>query len=146
MINIERSIIIGRPRQEVFDFVSDPANASKWRSTIKSSKWITPAPIGVGAKSQQTSQGLLASMANITEVTVWEPPDRIAQRIVEGGMGGSFQHTFEFLSQPGGTTFTVKIEMEPGGILRLLSGMVVRQTGKMVEAELKTLKDLLEGN
>ena len=145
MINIDKKILVNRLKQEVFDFVSNPANASKWRSTIKSSEWITSDPIGVGSKSRQVPQGMFASMANITEVTVWEPPNRITQRVIEGGMGGSFQHTFELQSYESGTNFTIKIEMEPTGILKMMSGMMIKQTEKMLEIELKALKTLLEG-
>lgn len=84
-------------------------------------------------------------MANITEVTVWKPPDTMSLKVIEGGAGGSFQHSYALISQHGGTEFTIKIEMELAGIFRLLSGIAIRQTKKLVEAELQTLKTQLEG-
>ena len=141
MITFKKYIFINRPKQEVFDFVSNPTNASKWRSTIESAEWLSQGPVGVGSKLRQVSKFMGRKQENTAEVTVWEPPNYIAQKIVDGP---SFEHAFELQSKDNGTEFAVTGKMEVKGILKLMAGMMVRQSEKMLEAELNTLKVLLE--
>ena len=49
MIKIEKSVLIKRPQQEVFDFVTDLSNDSKWQSSIESVERVSDGPIGVGS-------------------------------------------------------------------------------------------------
>jgi hypothetical protein len=35
------SVFINRPQREVFDFLSDPANLSKWSSDFEFAEWIS---------------------------------------------------------------------------------------------------------
>jgi len=143
MITFKKHIFINRPKQEVFDFVSDPANAAKWRSTIQSAEWISQGSVGIGSRIRQVSKFMGWKQENTTEVTAWDPPNHITQKFIDGP---SSLHTFEFQSKHNGTDFTVTGMMEIKGILRLLTGLIVRQSEKMLEAELSTLKLILEEN
>lgn len=40
---------INRPLQEVFDFMTNPANFAQWQSGTKSAKWASEGPVGVGS-------------------------------------------------------------------------------------------------
>ena len=143
MITFKKHIFINRPKQEVFDFVSDPANAAKWRGTIQSAEWISQGSIGIGSRIRQVSKFMGWKQENTTEVTAWEPPNHITQKMIDGPL---FEHTFEFQSKQNGTDFTVTGTMEIKGLLRLLTGLMVRQSENMLEAELSTLKLILEEN
>jgi len=141
MITFEKRVFVERPIQDVFDFVSDPANAAKWRSTIESAGWISEGSVGVGSRLRQVSKFMRRKQENTAEITAWEPPNRMAQKMVEGP---PFEHAFELQSKHGGTDLTVIGNMEMRGIFKLVPGMVVRQSEKMLETELNTLKLLLE--
>lgn len=41
MIELKMDVLIDRPRPEVFDFLSDPANLPRWNSVIQSAQWTT---------------------------------------------------------------------------------------------------------
>ena len=40
---------INRPLQEVFDFITNPANSAQWQSGTESAKWASEGPVGVGS-------------------------------------------------------------------------------------------------
>ena len=44
MYTFEESIFINRPQQEVFDFVTNPANNTHWSSTTEFAEVTTDAP------------------------------------------------------------------------------------------------------
>jgi len=143
MYTFKKSIFINRPKQDVFDIVSNPANAAKWRNTVESAEWISQGSTGVGSRLRQVSRFMGRKQENTIEVTVWEPPNRLTQKIIVGPV---FEHTFELQSMQNGTNFTVTGRMEIKGILKLMAGMAVRQSEKMLESELNTLKLLIEDN
>ena len=41
MIAFEKSFFINRPQQEVFDFISNPANHTQWQGSFESSEWTS---------------------------------------------------------------------------------------------------------
>lgn len=49
MYTFEKCIFINRPQQEVFDFVTDPANHTLWQRTTLSSEWAPDESPGVGS-------------------------------------------------------------------------------------------------
>jgi len=49
MYKFEKSIMINRPQQEVFDFVTNLSNDSKWQSGIVSVERTSDGPIGAGS-------------------------------------------------------------------------------------------------
>ncbi|HET9589412.1 MAG TPA: SRPBCC family protein, partial [Anaerolineales bacterium] len=50
MIKVEHSVIIERPVPEVFAFVADPANNTKWQEGLVESHLDSPGPMGVGSQ------------------------------------------------------------------------------------------------
>jgi uncharacterized protein YndB with AHSA1/START domain len=49
MISFEKRINIDRPPQEVFDYMSDPANDAEWRSGSRVAEWSSEGPVGVSS-------------------------------------------------------------------------------------------------
>ncbi len=50
MIKFEVTIIIHRPLEDVFRFVAQGENGSKWNSAVKEVKQISEGPVGVGTR------------------------------------------------------------------------------------------------
>ena len=53
-MHFANSVTIRRPASEVFAFLVDPANIPKWNYAIDSARQISPGPVGVGTRIQQT--------------------------------------------------------------------------------------------
>lgn len=78
------------------------------------------------------------------EVTVFEPPSRLAIR----GRIGPFQATAGYLLEPvaGGTRLTNHVELEPSSaLLRLVGPLAVPSVKAAVARNLTALQGLLEG-
>ena len=50
MAKIEGEILIGRPAEEVFDFVADSRNEPSFNPAMAGVELLTPLPIGVGTR------------------------------------------------------------------------------------------------
>jgi hypothetical protein len=50
MAKIEGEILIGRPVEEVFDFVADQSNEPQYNPQMVRAEKITPGPVGTGTK------------------------------------------------------------------------------------------------
>ena len=46
-------VFINHSQQDVFDFLSDPANLSKWNSAFESAEWTSSATPGIGSDKEQ---------------------------------------------------------------------------------------------
>jgi uncharacterized protein YndB with AHSA1/START domain len=53
MINIEDSVIIKRPVEEVFSFVADQTNAPQWQEGLLEVRRTTGETLGVGVVAQR---------------------------------------------------------------------------------------------
>jgi len=70
MITFEVSIVIEKPVEEVFGFVTEGENSPKWNSAVKSVRKISEGPISVGTKYAIVRQLPSGSAENIYEVLV----------------------------------------------------------------------------
>ena len=142
-IREELSVVIERPVEEVFAFATDPENDPLWQSTSLETEQTSGGPVGVGSTFRNTSKLLGCRIETAYEVTEMEPPRRQCVRIVSGPIPGSGCYLFE--SADGGSTrFTQIFEAEVGGFFRLAEPLVGRALRRQMEADMETLKDLLE--
>jgi uncharacterized protein YndB with AHSA1/START domain len=135
---------INRPPNEVFDFVSDPANGSKWQSSTQSSEWTSDGPVGVGSTVRSISRMLGRDMEMDLEVTEWVPPKLWGQKGNSGPM--KFVNTNKFESKDGGTLLVQNFQGEVGGFFKVAESLAIKQLQKMVETDGKALKMLLEAS
>ena len=68
MIKFEVSIAIEKPVEEVFEFVAEGENGSKWNSAVKSVRKISEGPVNVGTKYSMIRQLSNGSAENTYEV------------------------------------------------------------------------------
>ena len=142
MYNFELSTFINRPVQEVFDFVTNPANYAKWSSGIRSAEWTSDGPPGVGSTVKGVASMLGRKIEFVTEITGWDPPNLWSVKSVGGPL--PFEATSKFEAQGDGTLMTETTQMEIGGFFKLAEGLVGKQLQKQFEAERAAIKLLLE--
>lgn len=71
MIHIDSSVQINRPRDEVFDFLTDVDSLTKWQSGVIESRSLTQGPMRVGyqfAQTIKTGPWKLSAVATVTEI------------------------------------------------------------------------------
>ena len=135
---------IDRPPNEVFDYVTNPANSNKWQTSNLSSKWTSEGPVGVGSTVRSVSRMLGRDMEMDVEITEWDPPNLWGQKGNSGPM--KFVNTNRFESQDGGTLLVQNFQGEVGGFFKVAEGLAIKQLQKMVETDGKALKTLLEAS
>jgi uncharacterized protein YndB with AHSA1/START domain len=142
-IQQEHTVVIDRPIEEVFAFATDPDNVSLWQSTSLATEQTSEGPVGVGTTFRDTSKFLGRRIESDYEVTKNEPPHSQCVRITSGPIPGSGCYLFEPAAD-GSTRFTQNFEADVGGFFRLAEPLVGRAIRRQMEADMATLKDLLE--
>lgn len=142
MITVEKSILINRTPQEVFDFASDPANELKWRADLSASEWTSHGPPGVGATIRQVGRFLGRKSEGTGEVTRWDPPHQFDIKSTSGPIPFETASTIE--STENGTLFTATGQASPGGLFKLVQPLIARQFEKLLDTQLAATKRLLE--
>ncbi len=72
MIKLESSIIINRPVQDVWDFVSDCTNEPKWHTDCIAARATSPLPLQTGSTQAWAMTYAKGAEANL-KVTALEP-------------------------------------------------------------------------
>jgi uncharacterized membrane protein len=142
MSKIERSIVIERPLEEVWDFVQDTSKDAMWQTTLVESQVLTEGPRRVGTQVQEVRRFLGVQIPMTLELTEFEPRHRSSLRAVSGGIPLSGSYLLEPLD--GGTKLTVTGQLEAHRLFKLTEPVFARMTSRELEASLGHLKDLLE--
>lgn len=142
MARVETSVVIERPVEEVFEFVTNPQNEALWSSTVIEQKQTSEGPMGVGATVRSTVKFLGRRFDTTFEVTEHEFNRKNCIRTVSGPIPATGCRTVEPVE--GGTRLTQTTEAEIGGFFKLAEPIVVRAGKRQWESDLATLKDLLE--
>jgi hypothetical protein len=119
---IEGEILIGRPVEELFDFVADQSNEPQYNPQMVRAEKITPGPVGTGTKfrSAVASMGRTAEM--LIECTGYDRPRRFASITTMKQADISYTLTFE----PAGTGTRMRWsgQVRPKGTFRLLGPVI----------------------
>ena len=146
MVRIERSVIIKRPIEEVFAFVTDIDNFPKWIPSVVESEKISRGPIGVGTTEHEVVfRGyFFLKGENNSVVTEYQLNKKIAWRTTSSFFP-PWDSTYNFESVEGGTNVTYVLQWEPNGLYKLLNPFVVFIITMFdVKIPLCKLKNLLE--
>jgi len=141
---VEGSVFINRQPQQVFDFISDPANYPKWQSGTESAEWTSDGPRGVGSTWKVVTKFLGRRIEANIEVTAWDPPHHLAFKATGGPI--PFEATVRLEAQGSGTLVNETGQAEFGGFFKLAEGLVAKQMEKEFEDSHAALKQALESS
>ena len=142
MINLDFNTLIDRPVKDVFSFVANPNNMSKWNSAVVSIQQITPGPVGMGTKFKSIGEALGRRIEGEVQVTVYEPDSKSGFQMNAGPM--QVNVTLAFKSVGTGTKLNLNVQGNPSGVFKLAQGIMASQIKSMMEANLARLKSVLE--
>src|SRR5512139_993773 len=100
MITVERSVVINKPVAEVFSYVSDNSNDSKWQAGVESVILDGP-PNVVGSKYTEVRKFMGQEMKSTLEVTAFMANTKIAAKVIKGPV--PFEATITFEASGSGT-------------------------------------------
>jgi uncharacterized membrane protein len=140
MPSAENSVVIKRPRSEVFAYVADHENDATWRPGVVDIKRASGE--GQGAVYTQGVQGPMGKRIDADfEVTAYQPDTLIAFRTLGGPVQPEGSYRFEDVDD--GTRVTFSLNANLRGAQKLLAPMVGKSMRKQVAA-LDDLKRVLE--
>jgi len=143
MINLDLGVLIDRPVKDVFAFVANPNNMSKWNSAVVSLEQVTPGAVGVGTKFKTIGEMMGRRIEGDMQVTAYEPDTKCGFQVQAGPMRVNLTMTFKTVGT--GTKVSLNAQGNPGGLFKLAEGVMVGQIKSMMEGNLAHLKSALEG-
>ena len=94
-MRVEQSFTVGRPPEEVFAYMTDPANLKSWQPTKVSVEPLTEGPPRQGSRVKERTKIGLRQWDQIVEFTEFEPGRVLGTHIVEGAVPVDGRWTFE---------------------------------------------------
>lgn len=143
MIKVEKSIVINKPVDEVFNFIIAEGNYTKWQSGVQ--EVIEGAQRNVvGSQFTEVRKFMGQEMRTTLELTDLVPNSLWAAKVVKGPVPYVVNMTFEGVE--GGTRLTTYVEGEPKGFFKLAESMVAGQLEKSLTEDGLKLKGILENS
>ncbi len=142
MINLDFGVLIDRPMKDVFAFVSNPNNMSKWNSAVVSLEQVSPGAVGVGSKFKTVGEMMGRRIEGEMQIAAYEPDTKCGFQVNAGPMQVNLMLSFKTVGT--GTKVSLNAQGNPGGIFKLAEGVMTGQIKSMMEGNLTRLKDALE--
>jgi len=140
--SMSETVEINRPAGEVFAYLTDLNNDPKWQKTIVEAEYTSEGPVDVGATGVHRAKFIGKTIEFGWEITEYEEPRRIEWRFISGPFTGCDGVTLE--STPSGTKLTHARELQPHGLLRLLTPIMGGGFKREARNDLQNLKRILE--
>lgn len=143
MIKLEQSIIINRPVEEVWKFMSNIENATKWDRGVLEAKQTSEGPIGIGSMLQTRRQMLGRQRIGKLRVSEYVPNRLIALQASLGQIAAA-QIRYSFEPVDGGTHMTGTSEVELRGLWKLITPVLTRMLARDGREDLTNAKRIME--
>ncbi|MCP3995306.1 MAG: hypothetical protein GY722_09605 [bacterium] len=143
-MNTKNSIVIDRPIDEVFAYVTDVENMPRWVSGVRKVRLLSK-KVKAGARfSAEYAQGMRNSAIDF-KIAAFEPPVRFAATTERGPFSFPFRGTFEFRSLGDATEVTSNVETGDESIATRLANLLLgpllrRGFQRRLQDELQALK------
>jgi uncharacterized protein YndB with AHSA1/START domain len=138
VITFETDVRIGRPIEDVFDYVSNPGNFPDWNSAVVAVRESVPGSTYVMERQLPTGRAL-----NELKIVAAERPREFAIRTTSGPT--PFSYVYRFSAKNGKTIVRLDAEVELQGVASLLPQLARRAVMRGVDDNFTTLRDILEG-
>jgi carbon monoxide dehydrogenase subunit G len=142
MINLDLGVLIDRPVKDVFAFITNPQNMSKWNTAVVSMEQVTPGAVGVGTKFKNVGEMLGRRIEGEMQVVAFEPDAKYGFQMQAGPMQVSMVMTFKTVGT--GTKLNLNAQGNPAGFFKLAEGVMAGRVKTMMEENLARLKTVLE--
>lgn len=137
-MEMNASIDIDRPPEVVYGFVADPENDVQWRSGVTESGLTSAPPLALGSEGYAGT----GNQVSHWRVTAISPGSSVDWDLIDGPFGGTGGYRLEPVED--GTRFTLRADVEPRGMMRLLGPLFARMGKKQNQADVARLKAILE--
>jgi hypothetical protein len=133
---------IDRPPAEVFAFMMDFSNASRWRNLVRRMEIVGGGAPREGSEILVTFDAMGKTRQVVSTLWAYDPPRRIGQRNTESGITGTFEYRLEPASN--GTTITFSADVRPHGLMWLVFPLLLRAHRHRYRDQLANFKRAIE--
>ena len=143
MIRVGVTVEVSRPLEEVFAYITDPANLAEWQPNLVSVTQLTEGPVRAGTRFREVRRGPFGrDVEAIVEACAYEENRRFDLRIVAGPLPIHGENRFTAVD--GGTRVDFVGHGELRGPLRLARPLLVRLLRRQFQSDYARLKQVLE--
>ena len=142
MTKFEKSILINRPAEEVWKFMSQVENMPKWDRGVLEARQTSKDPAGVGSTIQVVRQLLGRRRIANLRVSEYVPNQSLAVQARRGQITGQVRYTFEPVER--GTRMTSTAEVTLGGWWKLITPLLVPMLDRDGRDDLANVKRVME--
>jgi uncharacterized protein YndB with AHSA1/START domain len=142
MFTVEQNIVINRPIEDVFAYVTNPNNIPKWRPDVLEIDGANNS-VDVGARFDELVN-FMGRKTFTMQVIEYQPNQREVIQAISGP-GVMPTQTFQFETRDGGTRLSVSANVRTSGLFRLMEPMMPTMFSKTWRQYLSNLKHILEG-
>jgi uncharacterized protein YndB with AHSA1/START domain len=143
MSKFEASVMIDRPVEEVWRFITDLSKLPIWDQEVLEPKQTSAGPLGVGATCEFGAKMGNTTMTILMRVTEFEPNRRCSFEQITGPLKGTTESdSLETIE--GKTRFTRTGDLKFSGFYKLLGPFITPGMRRAVVASLGNAKRILE--
>lgn len=141
-VDVTVETLINRPVAEVAAYAGDPANAPEWYANIRSVKWLTEPPVGVGSRMKFVAGFLGRTLAYTYEVTELVPDKKLVMQTAEGPF--PMRTTYAWEPAGAGTRMILRNDGLPSGFAKVAAPAMAAAMRRATKKDLAKLKRILE--
>jgi carbon monoxide dehydrogenase subunit G len=141
---ISQHVTVDRPVEEVWEFISNFENTTRWSRGVLEARQTSGGPLGVGSTLRTVVKAFGRRRTADYLVTEYEPNRAFAFEVTSGPMTSRAR----FLVEPAGagTRLTASGEAEATGPYQLLAPILVRTLKRHSQDDLANVKRILEAS
>ena len=144
MTRITQSVTVNRPVEEVWDFISNFENTTRWSRGVLEARQTSPGPLGVGSTLRTVVKAFGRRRTADYLVTEYEPNRAFAFEVTSGPMASRARYSVE--PAGAGTRLTASGQAEATGLYKLLAPLLVRTLERHSQDDLAAVKRILEAS
>jgi uncharacterized protein YndB with AHSA1/START domain len=139
---MEDSIVINRPVEEVFAYLTDVTNWPRWNMVVGNVEQTPPGPIGRGTTLRGAAEVMGRVMQYSGEILAYDRNKKVVQKMHVGPA----QLQTSWLLEPveAGTRLTIRSEGKTSGPSMIAGPLLDQAVKKQIQESLARLKALLE--
>ncbi len=142
MATFEIKVFINRSVEEVFNFISNAENMTRWRSSTLAVKRTSDEPARAGSVFRCRFAFLGRPFDANLVVTAHEPYRRYGSRMVDGPF--PLEASYTLTPENNGTNLSLVVDGSPGGFFKLAEPLVVSLAKRSCESDLQNLKEMFD--
>jgi uncharacterized membrane protein len=145
MIKVNVSVDIDRPSDQVFAFLADASNNTRWQKGMRSCQWTSAGPIAVGSTYEQEASFMGRTIRSSFEVTELDPGHQVTITSTNGTFPIMVTRSVDRLDVDA-CRARARISGGPTGIGRIFDPITQLLVQSSVRRDYRRLKELLEGS